>query len=122
MDEKTKADIYMEYLEQILAGKKDIEFVEDIEIEGLLLLAKAVIAADLSANSRIREKLKKQLLAKVTIGTSLYLTKNDDELGEEDLELVAAGFTNQAGEENKFCPYCGSKLKKFEGKCPFCSH
>ena len=44
MAEKTKADIYMTYLDQILAGENDIGPVEDEEIAKLLLLAKAMIA------------------------------------------------------------------------------
>ena len=47
MDEKIKADIYLAYLDRILAGEKNIEPVEDVEIAKLLLLAKTMIAADL---------------------------------------------------------------------------
>ena len=125
MVEKTKADIYIAYLEQILAGEKDIGPVEDVEIEKLLLLAKTMLAADLSVNSKMRENLRKQLLAQVTKknkSSLSVLSGNDDELDEEDLnQVVAAGFAGQAGEQNESCPYCGSRAKKFEGKCPFCS-
>lgn len=123
MTEKTKADIYLAYLDQILAGEKDIEPVEDVEIEKLLLLAKTMIAADLSVNSEMRENLRKQLLAQVTKKNKSSLSvllRNDDELDEEALNYVAAGFPGQAGEQRESCPYCGSRSKKFEGKCPFC--
>ena len=123
MVEKAKMDIYIAYLEQILAGQMDIGPVEDEEIEKLLLLAKTMIAADLSVSSKMRENLRKQLLEHVIKKSTLdIMLRNDDELDEEDLNLVAAGFEGQTGEENVTCPFCGSKSKKLQGKCPICSH
>lgn len=120
MAEKIKADIYISYLEQILAGKT-IETVKDIEIEELLLLSKTMIAEDLSVNSKIRENLRKKLLAQVMEDSNLYmLSSKDDELDEESLEHVAAGYIGQVGEY--LCPYCGSRSMEFARKCPFCSH
>ncbi|WP_366923918.1 hypothetical protein MFMK1_000851 [Metallumcola ferriviriculae] len=124
MDEKTKADIYLEYLEQILSGKKDIGHVEDVEIEKLLLLAKTMVAAEISINNETRENLKKRLLAQVTKNNKSrlsVLSRNDDELDEEDLEYVAAGFGGQSGEQNNICPFCGARFNKIAGKCSFCN-
>lgn len=122
MVEKAKVDIYIAYLEQILAGEKDIGPVEDEEIEKLLLLAKIVIATDLSVSSKMRENLRKQLLDHVIKKSTLaMMLRNDDELDEEDLNLVAAGYEGQTGEENVTCPFCGFRSKKLQGKCPNCS-
>lgn len=123
MVEKARADIYLGYLEQILAGEKNIGPIEDPEIEGLLLLAKAMIANDLSVTSKVKDKIREQLLDQVTKNAKpSIMSRNYDELDEEDLNLVAAGFAGQAGEENVTCPYCGSRSKKLQGKCPICSH
>jgi len=123
MAEKIKADIYMAYLDQILAGKENIEPVDDVEIEKLLLLSKTMIAADLSVNIKLSESLSKELLAKVIKKTNLcMLSRNNDELNEEALEHVAGGFAGQVGEQKDICPCCGSRSTKSDGKCPFCSH
>ncbi|MHB9094531.1 MAG: hypothetical protein ACYC21_07645 [Eubacteriales bacterium] len=126
MAEEIKADIYLTYLERILAGEKDIGPVEDVEIEKLLLLAKTMLAADFSVNSKMRENLRKQILAQVSKNNKSSLTVlsgNDDELDEEALEHVtAAGFVGQAGEQKESCPYCGSRSVRLEGKCPICNH
>lgn len=123
MAEKTKADIYIAYLDQILAGEKDIGPVEDEEIEKLLLQAKTMIAADLSVNSKAKENLRKLLLNQVKNKSSLsVLSKNDDELNEEALNYVtAAGFGGHAGEQKDICPYCGSRVSKLDRKCPVCN-
>lgn len=123
MDEKTKAEIYLTYLDRILAGEKNIEPVEDVEIAKLLQLAETMIAADFSVNSKTRETLKKQLLAQVTKENKSNLTvlsKNDDDLDEEDLDYVVAGFSGQVGEQMDICPRCGSRSKKQGGKCSLC--
>lgn len=125
MDEKARADIYLAFLDRILAGERVSGPVEDVEIEKLLLMAKTMIAADLSVKSQMREKLRKQLLAQVTKGNKSKLSmllRDNDELDEEDLDYVAAGFGGQAGDQKDTCPYCGSRLQKLEGKCPFCNH
>ena len=125
MDEKIKADIYIAYLDKILAGEKDIGPVDDVEIEELLLLAKTMVADDFSINNETKENFRKRLIAQVTKKNSSslrMLSKNDDELDEEALEYVAAGFGGQAGEQMDICPYCGSSLKKLTGKCPGCNH
>lgn len=125
MSEKTKTDIYLAYLDRILAGEIDIGPVEDVKIERLLQLAKKMIAADFSINSKMRENLRKQLLAQVTNknkSSFSVLLRNDDELDEEALMHVAAGFREQAGQQQDICPYCGSRRDRFEGKCPFCGH
>lgn len=123
MIEKGKVGLYMKYLDQILAGEKDIGFIEDEEIKKLLLLSKNMIDADLSVKSKLKESLKKQLLDEITKKLSLSLKKrNEYELNEEDLSYVVAGFTGQAEVKNDICPYCSSKLKKPGGECPVCHH
>ena len=117
---KKKTDIYSIYLDRILAGEKGFGPVEDEEVEKLLLLAKTMIAADLSINSRMRESLSNQLLAQANKKLSLFvLSKDDNELDEEDLDHVSAAFAGHAGEYSDICPYCGSRLRKNEGKCFF---
>jgi hypothetical protein len=123
MIEKDKSDVYMRYLNQILAGEKDIGFTEDEEIKKLLILSRTMIDADLSAKSKLRESLGKKLLTEITKKLGLSGSKeNEDELNEEDLSYVTAGYTGRAGEQNDICPYCGSKLKRLGGKCPICHH
>lgn len=125
MAKKTKADIYMAYLDRILAGEKDFGPVEDAEIAKLLLLAKTMIAADFSVNSKIRENLRKQLVSQIKKENKSSFSvraTNDDELDEDTLDYVAAGFGRQAGEQKDICPYCGSKLTISAEKCPYCNH
>lgn len=123
MTEKTKVDTYIEYLDKLLTGKKDIEFVKDAEIHKLLLLAKAIIAADLSVDNKISKNLIKQIRTHSMKKPNLsMIPKNHDELDEEELEFVAAGFTEHTSEEYNICPYCGYRVKKHEGKCHFCGH
>ena len=111
----------MAYLERILAGEKDIGPIEDIEIEQLLMLAKTMIAADLSVNIKIRENLRKQLLDQVIKRSNLdVLSIKDYELDEEDLEHITAA--GQPAEQKDICPYCGSRAMKFDGTCRFCNH
>lgn len=121
MAERIKADIYITYLDKLLAGNVNTEPIEDVELEKLLLLSKTMIAEDLSVNSKMRESLRKELLAQVInkLNISVFPSK-DDELDEEALkQVVAAG---QARDQKDICPYCGSMSTKFERKCPFCSY
>ncbi len=120
MAEKIKADSYIAYLERILAGEKDIGPIEDIEIEQLLMLAKTMIAADLSVNMKIRENLRKQLLASIKRSNLDVLSSKDYELDEEALEHITAA--GQQAEQKDICPYCGSRAINFDGKCRFCNH
>lgn len=125
MVEKIKADLYLTYLERILAGENDIGPVEDIEIDKLLELAKIMLAADLNINSETMDKLRQQILDRVSRNNISSFTgqpETDDELDDEALDhVVAAGFTGQGGEQMESCPYCGSRARKFAGKCPVCS-
>ena len=119
MAEKVRADIYIANLDQILAGKENIEPVEDEEIEKLLQLSKTMLAEDLSLNSKMQEKLRKQLLAQFINKSNLStLLSKDDELDEETLEQVTAA--GQASEQKEVCPYCGSRSINIGGKCSFC--
>ena len=126
MAEKTKADLYLAYLDQILAGENDIGLVDDVEIKELLLLAKTLMDTDLSMDSNLRENLRKQLLAQQLNDNKLNFTvslSDDGELDEDTLDyVVAAGFPEQAGEQKDSCPSCGSRLQKLDGKCPFCNY
>lgn len=104
MAKRTKECIYLSYLDQILSGEEDIGPVEESEIKELLLLAKTMIAADFSVDSKTREKLRKQILAQVSKKNKSSLTvlsSNDDELDEEALGRVAAGFAGQDEEQKE---------------------
>lgn len=94
MFEKAKADIYLAYLDRILAGEKDIGPIDDAEIDRLLLLAKTMLAADLSTDSKMRESLRKKLWVRIKEKNESSLSgllRNDDELDEDALNYVAAG-------------------------------
>ncbi len=124
MINKKRVDIFLEYLDQILIGKKDIGPVDDEEIERLLLLAKTMIATDFSSHTKIRDNMRKKLLVKLIESnkSSLFVSdRNDDELDEDVLEgVTAAGFAGRCGEQRDICPYCGSK--KLSGKCSICNN
>ena len=99
MTEKTKAELYLAYLDRILAGEKDVGPVEDGEIAKLLRLAQSMIAVDISVNSEIRETLRKQLLTRISPADNAILIdalKEENELTEEELRYVAAGLPGQA--------------------------
>ena len=114
MRETTKAELYLAYLDRILAGEKNIGPIEDTEIAKLLRLAQSMITADFSVQSEIRETLRKQLLDQISPNPG-----SDDELMEADLDYVtAAGSEGQAEED--ICLYCGARLNKFLRKCPLC--
>ncbi|MEL7564525.1 MAG: hypothetical protein AAGU27_06540 [Dehalobacterium sp.] len=115
MTKKTKEDIYLAYLDRILAGETDLGAIEDEEIAKLLVLAKSMIAADFSVESKTRERLKASFSS--FRGNDEV---SDDELDEEVLDYVAAA--GQAGERNHICPYCGAKLNQFQKKCLICGH
>lgn len=66
MTEKMQGDIYLAYLDQILAGEKDIGPIVEVEIEELLMLAKTMLAAGFSINSKTRERLRKRILDQVS--------------------------------------------------------
>lgn len=103
MDEKAKAEIYLKYLDRILAGEKVVAPVEELEINELLLLARTMIDADFSVSTKTREKLRKQILEQIYKSNKSSwkaLSDNDDELGDDDLDLIAAGFA-QKDEELK---------------------
>ncbi|RCX19344.1 hypothetical protein DFR58_10389 [Anaerobacterium chartisolvens] len=102
MVKKTKADIYLAHLERIIAGKKDVEPVEDIETKEILSLARTMLAADFSSDIKIREKLMKRILTEMyeKDKSSLeMLLESEDELDEEALEHVAAGFAGKEKEQ-----------------------
>lgn len=122
MNEKQQAEIYLTYLDQIIAGEKDLGLVEDPEIRKLLFLAQRMLTNDLSLNSRVRDALKEKILAQLE-QTDLVSSKEiniDGELGEEDLNYVAAGFSPQLEWQN--CPRCGSRSRNVNevARCPNC--
>ncbi|ATW26573.1 hypothetical protein [Candidatus Formimonas warabiya] len=127
MTEMTKAEIYLTYLDQILAGEKDIGPVEDTEVAKLLQLAQSMITADFSVHSEIRETLRKQLLDQISPEDNFILAdilkdeqEAEDELTEEELMYAAAGLPEEAGEN--ICPRCGARMNKMHGKCPVCRY
>ncbi|HOE55987.1 MAG TPA: hypothetical protein PLL98_02890 [Bacillota bacterium] len=113
MTRKTKAELYLAYLDRILAGEKDIGPVEDEEVAKLLRLAQSMIAVDSSVDSKIRESLKKQLLEHIRQGI-------EDELTEEELMYAAAGLPGETG--RKTCPRCGARFNGLQERCPVCRY
>ncbi|MEL1134040.1 hypothetical protein AAC978_02560 [Desulfitobacterium sp. THU1] len=122
MNERQQAETYMIYLEQIIAGEKDLGLVEDPEIRKLLFLAQTMLTHDLSANSKVRDSLKEKILAQLDQAKPVDLREfsGDEELGEEDLDYVAAGFSQQLSWQE--CPRCGSRSRNItvDGRCPNC--
>lgn len=123
MSDEEKAAIYLEYLDKILAGDNEIGHVEDAEILKLLQLARKMMDADFSADSKIREDLRKKFVEKLNESNKAALSapsiKDEDELDEDVLANVSAA----AGErEKEICPYCGSMVSRLTGKCIFCNH
>ncbi|CDX00146.1 Hypothetical protein DPCES_0259 [Desulfitobacterium hafniense] len=122
MNEKQQAEIYLTYLERLIAGEKDLGVVEEPEIRKLLFLAETILTHDLSSNSKLRDSLKEKILAQLGQVNPVDLREfsRDEELTEEDLEYVAAGFSQQLGWQK--CPRCGSRLGKSTGdrECPNC--
>lgn len=119
MTDQTKADLYLVYLDRILAGEKDIGPVEDVEIAELLRLAQNMIAVDISVNSEIRENLRKELLERI-FQTDHYIQELEYELTEEELQYAAAGLQGQDGEN--ICPRCGARRTMGLGSCPHCGY
>lgn len=106
MMEMSKKDVFLTYLDQILAGAKNVGPVEDEEIAKLLELAQTMVEAGCNINSEIRETLREQILNQVShkdkallslLGREYKLL--DCELDEEDLEYVAAGLTKPIKDE-----------------------
>ncbi|MFZ3171141.1 MAG: hypothetical protein WA118_04065 [Carboxydocellales bacterium] len=127
MTENKKSIIYLDCLDQILAGEKDVGPVEDKEIQELLLLAKTMITAGFSEKGKIREEIKQQLLTKLSernkssFPVPVKDELDEDELDEEALQNVAAGLTGKALEGEDCCPFCGFSPNNAGGKCPICS-
>jgi len=125
MTEKTKAELYLAYLDRILAGEKDIGPVEDVEVAKLLRMAQSMMGVDSSVNSQIRESLRKQLLEWISPPDNSILALKDkqgleDELTEEELMYVAAGLPGEGGEN--ICSRCGARFNRMQGKCPVCRY
>lgn len=125
MTEKTKAELYLAYLDRILSGEKDIGPVEDAEIAKLLRLAQSMIAVDLSVNSEIKEILRKQLLVRIFPADNFILASAlevkqglENELTEEELMYAVAGLPGEGGEN--ICPRCGARFNRLQEKCPVC--
>ncbi|HHY28043.1 MAG TPA: hypothetical protein GX523_15110 [Desulfitobacterium dehalogenans] len=122
MNEKQQAEIYLTYLDRIIAGEKDLGLVEDPEIRNLLFLAQTMLTHDLSSNSKLRDSLREKILAQLGQADPVGLREFnvEGELGEEDLDYVAAGFSQQHGWQQ--CPRCGSRSRTItsEGRCPYC--
>ena len=116
MDEKTKAGIYLAYLDLILAGEKVSIPEEELEIKELLLLARTMIEVDYSVSSVTREKLRKQILERVykKNKSGFTPTANDGELDDDLLDNVAAGFMGQEEEQFDIEEYL--RLTEFKDK------
>lgn len=127
MTDETKAELYLAYLDRILAGENDIGAIEDADVADLLRLAQNIIAVDISMNSEIRERFRKELLDRIFraddfVFDGVLKDKPDleDELTDEILEYASAGLPGQAGEI--ICPRCGSRFNNLHGKCPACRY
>lgn len=122
MTERTKAELYLTYLDRILAGEKNIGLVENGEIAELIRLAKSMLAADFHDKSKIRETLRKQLLDRLSPEDKAILavmskdSRKEGEMTEEELTFVTAA--GQGG--GNICPRCGASMAGMQGKCPFC--
>ena len=119
MTDQTKAELYLIYLDRILAGEKDIGPVEDVEIAELLRLAQNMIAVDTSVNNEIRENLRKELMERISQADH-NIQELEDELTEEELQYAAAGLQGQAGEN--ICPRCGVRRTMSLESCPHCGY
>lgn len=120
MTERNKAELYLTYLERILAGEKDIGMAEDGEIAGLIRLSHTIVAADFSSKSTIRDSLRKQLILSTADKSIPDIMANiggkEGELTDEELTLVTA-----AGQgSGSICPRCGASVGGMQGKCPYC--
>ncbi len=123
MTEQDKANMYLACLDRLLAGEKDIGHIEDAEVSALLRLAQNMIDAGYSEDIKIRERLRKQLLAKIypvhgRIPAGGWKDKQEpeDELTEDELMYVAAGLPKD------ICPRCGARVDKAQGRCPVCRY
>ncbi|CVK19417.1 hypothetical protein SPSPH_027670 [Sporomusa sphaeroides DSM 2875] len=122
MTEGTKAELFLSYLDRILAGETDLGPVADGELAGLIRLAQSMVAADLSSNSKIRESLRQQLLGRLSPTDTVSLAavaddgRPEGELTEAELELVTAAGAGVG----TVCPRCGASEGGRQGKCPCC--
>lgn len=121
MDEKLQAEIYMAYLNKVLAGVETVGDVGDPEIRKLISLARTLLANDLSINSTLRATLKEKLLTQLTqMPKGPKNISQNEELGEEDLDHVAAGFTFFNEGSGEVCPRCGARIIIPGSRCMDC--
>ncbi len=116
MNEKAKAELYFEYLDQILEGNEIPGEIEDEEVNQLLVTAKKVMEVDFSMKSKVRDHLRNQLIRifmsqeKDNNGWAPdHLLRDEDELLDEELSMAVAG-SSEAGRMG----FCGSY-----SECPY---
>lgn len=116
MTENIKAELYLDCLDRILAGGKDIRDIEDDEVGRLLQFAKNLITVDFSIKSEIKDNLRQQLLNMLSLQDNrtskvwdINRGEDVDELSEEELSLAAAGLAVDQRNSNcglsACCPY-----------------
>ncbi|WP_434133339.1 hypothetical protein KIAC18_001507 [Sporomusa sphaeroides] len=122
MTEGTKAELFLSYLDRILAGEKDFGPIADSEMAGLIRLAQSMAAADCHSTGKIRERLRQQLWDRLSPAGIASLTvvagtgRPEGELTDEELDFVTA-----AGQgAGTICLHCGASGGGMQGKCPFC--
>lgn len=124
MMETNKRDIFLKYLDQLLAGAEDIGPIEDAEISGLIDLVRAMLSAGQAIDTETREGLRERIMQNVLAGGAVvpFTGKTsriaEDELDEDELQYVAVGLARPA--RGEVCPVCGSSYIRGKGKCPVC--
>lgn len=118
MDESVKISLYLSLLDRVLAGEEVIECVDDEEIKNVLLLAKCMRTNDFSVDSSLKDALRDKLVAHLTATNNHRYDADNDELNEETLDLVAAGYPTSI--RKQFCPYCGAPTTSGAGRCNVC--
>ncbi len=121
MTEKTKAEKYLAYVDQILSDDKNIGSIDDIEIAKLLRLTRLMISIDFSLSSKIRDSLQQQLLMHIYDKSKSSLKNKEikeKELTEEELMLAAAGLQGEV--IDSICPKCSGRYSRLLQRCPFC--
>lgn len=125
MTERTKAERYLEYLDQILEGDKELGVIEDNEVGELLQTAKKLIAVDFSMKSKIRDRLRRQLITILSSRDKTVqniapdnLPEDEEELLEEELSLAVAG-SPEAGWMGSCGLYADCPFKSCTPDCVF---
>lgn len=116
MTENSKAKWFLDYLDRILAGDKDVRDIEDNEVGRLLKLAKNLTTVDFSIKSEYKDSLRQHILNILSSQDNrtsnvwdVNRCEEEDELSDEELSLAAAGLAVDKGNSvcglSACCPY-----------------